>query len=246
MRFNLKNGRIFFRDRSLRNSLINEGYSVTGKKDFYLDPLEALYLVRERGAVLVYEGTELPSSELERILGVDRRKYAVYRDLRKRGYSIGPDLYLRRENVAVKIFSPRDKLDNVKLSDFLAAIVDDDLDCTYFMVKCVDVSGEFNGFDDYFGEGVGEFSDQEKKNLHDDLVKRGCRVKSGLKFGTEFIAYVKRDEVHSRYMVKILRSGMEWIEIAGLARVAHGVKKVLLLALPGPDFLYFSITWFRP
>ncbi|MFP3318685.1 MAG: hypothetical protein RXP98_05860 [Thermoplasmata archaeon] len=246
MIFSIKNGRISFKNRSIRNNLLNEGYNVMGKRDFYLDPIEAIFLMKEKGAKIVSDGKEMNPEDIENIFNVDKRYYAVYSDLRKRGYKINNLLYLEREGLNVYIFSPRDAVVPEELRDSIVAIVDDDLDCTYFKIKMEDIYGKFDGYDDYFIGGKGEFSDEYKKELHDDLVRRGCRVKSGLKFGTEFIAYTNREDVHSRYMVKIIRNGMEWIEVAGLSRVANGVKKTLLLATKNQNFKYYSVTWFRP
>lgn len=245
MIFTLRNGRVTFRERRLKDLLLNNGIEVRGENEYYIHPIEALYLMNEKGAKVRDCDRELSPDEISRIFKIDERVYAVYSDLRKRGYLLDSSLFIKKMGMGVKLLSPRDIVDSSSLENFIAAIVDDNLECTYFIVKEENIKGEFGGFDDYFIGGKRDFSDFEKAMLHRDLVERGCRVKSGLKFGTEFIAYVEKGETHSKYMVKILRSGMEWIEVAGLARVANGVKKTLILAVPEESFRYYSITWFR-
>ncbi len=241
----VKQGKITFMKKALRDSLLNDNFSVSGRREFSILPIEALYLMQEKNARVLMENEILDSKKFQDIFKINMKEYAVFLDLRRRGYQVNGNFEIKNPPLKVQIFYPSDIVSRDSLYDSIAAVVDDDLDCTYFLIKNEEIKGEFDHPDPYFPEGKGDFSDEEKRYLYFDLIDRKCKVKSGLKFGTEFIAYVKKEDVHSKYMIKILREGMEWIEVAGLARVANGVKKTLILAVKGEKFSYYSITWQR-
>jgi len=83
--------------------------------------------------------------------------------------------------------------------------------------------------------------------VYKDLRDRGLIVKSGFKYGTHFRVYENSMEEHSRYLVHLIPEKEEIQKISRAVRVAHGVRKTLLLAhnLNG-KIVYFSISWIRP
>ncbi len=83
--------------------------------------------------------------------------------------------------------------------------------------------------------------------VYRDLRNRGLIVKSGFKYGTHFRAYEKSMEEHSKYLVHVIPEKEEIQKISRAVRVAHGVRKSLILAYPGTeDILYFKFSWIRP
>ncbi len=95
----------------------------------------------------------------------------------------------------------------------------------------------------------------EKKNamedgvyrVYRDLRERGLIVKSGFKYGTHFRVYERSMEEHSKYLVHVIGEKEEIQKISRAVRVAHGVRKSLILAYPGnEDILYFKFSWIRP
>jgi tRNA-intron endonuclease len=83
--------------------------------------------------------------------------------------------------------------------------------------------------------------------VYRDLRDRGLIVKSGFKYGTHFRVYEKSIEEHSKYLVHILPEKEEMQKISRAVRVAHGVRKSLILAYPTKkDILYFKFSWIRP
>ncbi len=89
--------------------------------------------------------------------------------------------------------------------------------------------------------------DKEKYSVYKDLRNRGLIVKSGFKYGTHFRAYEKSMEEHSRYLVHVISGREEMQRISRATRVAHGVRKDLLLAYKSPEkIFYFLIKWIRP
>ena len=86
--------------------------------------------------------------------------------------------------------------------------------------------------------------------VYDDLRGRGIVVKTGFKYGSHFRAYEgDPDRVHARYLVHALPGGHRgaWPEVSRAVRLAHGVKKDLLLAAVGKDDVrYLSLERMRP
>lgn len=241
MKFILKSGNISIISKEDASKLRAQGYYVHGKYNF-IDPLEALFLIKEKNVKIFDGNNELGPEDIINRFKIDEKKFEAYRDLKLRGYNFS----IKDSNIILKngdifpflVFSPSDIAEFPSEKGFLA-IVDDDLDLTYFIFQSEDPYGKAT----YYKET--NFKDTDKKYLFEDLIKRKFKLNSGLKFGTEFIAYESDEDEHSKYMVKILRPGMQWIEIAGLARVAHGVRKKLLLARMHSRIEYFSIFWFR-
>lgn len=72
--------------------------------------------------------------------------------------------------------------------------------------------------------------------VYEDLKRRGLVPKTGYKFGTHFRAYERDpDDTHAPFLVHAVgeKEVLDWPTIARAVRLAHGVRKVLLLALPG-------------
>ena len=83
--------------------------------------------------------------------------------------------------------------------------------------------------------------------VYQDLRERGLIVKSGFKYGTHFRVYEKSMEEHSKYLVHVIPGREEIQKISRAVRVAHGVRKSLILAYPTKkDILYFKFSWIRP
>lgn len=71
--------------------------------------------------------------------------------------------------------------------------------------------------------------------LYRDLRRRGLVVKTGLKFGTHFRAYLGApEEEHAPFLVHAVPRdrALAWAEVAGFVRLAHGVRKRLFFAVP--------------
>lgn len=71
--------------------------------------------------------------------------------------------------------------------------------------------------------------------IYKDLRSKGILVKTGFKYGSHFRAYEGDPErTHARYLVHAVPEGYRsmWAEISRAVRLAHGVKKEILLARP--------------
>jgi tRNA-intron endonuclease len=84
-----------------------------------------------------------------------------------------------------------------------------------------------------------------------DLRQRGMVVKTGFKYGTHFRLYdADPDSSHARYLLHAVPKGFSggWPDISRAVRLAHGVRKEMLLARVGPgnDIVYMKLGRTRP
>ena len=85
--------------------------------------------------------------------------------------------------------------------------------------------------------------------VYRDLRSCGVVVKTGFKYGTHFRAYEGDPEkIHARYLVHSLPAGYRggWPEVSRAVRLAHGVKKHLVLASCGESIAYVHLERVRP
>ncbi len=85
--------------------------------------------------------------------------------------------------------------------------------------------------------------------VYEDLKERGIIVKTGFKYGSHFRGYEGDPEAHhARYLIHALPQDFKgmWPEISRAVRLAHGVRKEILLGRPGPDVEYIRIQRIRP
>lgn len=86
-----------------------------------------------------------------------------------------------------------------------------------------------------------------------DLRRRGYVVKTGLKYGAEFVVYergTKPGEDHSRWVVYPVheREHFGWHDFTAKNRVAHTTQKRLLIAIVDDEdaVTYYEARWMRP
>ena len=84
-----------------------------------------------------------------------------------------------------------------------------------------------------------------------DLRRRGLVVRTGFKYGTHFRLYDQDpDRSHARYLLHAVPKGYSggWPEVSRAVRLAHGVRKEMLLARVGPenDIVYLKLGRTRP
>lgn len=89
--------------------------------------------------------------------------------------------------------------------------------------------------------------------VYKDLRTRGYIVKTGFKYGSDYRIYERGSspgDGHSNYIVKILseEQQIKVRDFSSYVRVAHGVRKNLLLAVVDDeyDITYYDIEWTRP
>jgi len=85
-----------------------------------------------------------------------------------------------------------------------------------------------------------------------DLIKKNFIVKSGLKYGSHFRIYLKKDyenKEHSKYLVIVLNSfeNIKTNFLISLFRISHSVKKRVILSFVDSegDIIYYECKWLR-
>ncbi len=246
MKIFLENGKFFIKDRKDISKLINEEFNI--KNNGMIDKIDVLFLHEYRNADVYEKNEKLKKENILKFFNEeDIRNYKIYSDLRNRGYVIKIDypwLIKNKETGEFQkfyIFLAKDNFNPwlFKKRNGIVAVVDPMLEINYYTFFFEEPKGEFN--ENYENLNLDEF----EMKIIEDLRKRGCAIKSGLKYGTEFIVYVKRDEKHSRYMLKIYLERMIWLDITALVRVSHGVKKILLIAFNENGIKYLGFRWLR-
>jgi tRNA-intron endonuclease, archaea type len=84
-----------------------------------------------------------------------------------------------------------------------------------------------------------------------DLRHLGLLPKTGFKYGSDFRVYDRESgSPHARFLVHAVPSShaSSWSELARAVRLAHGVRKRLVLALVSPNqsVQYLHVSWARP
>jgi tRNA-intron endonuclease len=86
-----------------------------------------------------------------------------------------------------------------------------------------------------------------------DLRKKGYILKTALKFGADFRVYskgIKPGEDHARWVLFCVKESdmLNWHDFAAKNRIAHSVKKNLLIAIVDEesDVSYYEVGWLRP
>ena len=84
-----------------------------------------------------------------------------------------------------------------------------------------------------------------------DLRRRGMVVRTGFKYGTHFRLFdTDPERSHARFLLHAVPKGFSssWPEVSRAVRLAHGVKKEMLLARVGPkdDIVYLKLGRTRP
>ena len=89
--------------------------------------------------------------------------------------------------------------------------------------------------------------------VYEDLRTRGYIVKTGFKYGSDYRIYDRGKspgDGHSSSIVKILSEEQSMLvrDFSSYVRVAHGVRKTLLLAVVDDeyDITYYNVEWTRP
>jgi len=105
----------------------------------------------------------------------------------------------------------------------------------------------------YIRNIIKENSGYAKYLVYRDLKDRGYIIKTGFKYGSEFRLYERGKlpgDGHSDYLVKIIHENYDIhaLDFASYVRVAHGVKKTLLLAVVDDeeDITYYWVEWTKP
>ena len=80
------------------------------------------------------------------------------------------------------------------------------------------------------GMGAGSMAKEELLDrVFADMVSRGCIVKTGFKYGSNFRVYSRSIEDHAEMLLSVFDTD-EWFKISRAVRVAHAVRKKMVFA----------------
>ena len=234
-------------DKKIAAQIYNKGNTGTPQSggDLLLTDYEALYS-NDRKDILLSDD-EVDEFKKDNLI------YLTYRDLKERGLVVksgeeGLRLYDRNSSTKtaasalVHSYYFHDSIDFTKVIKELETglerrtqigIVDNEGDVVYYIANLVE---------------------WPKTKLKDDLVNinkdpkmkmlvdLGYQIHSGLKFGTHYRVYNYESE-HAPWLIHITEKNHNWLDIARMIRVGHGVNKIIVLAY---EKNWISLKWTKP
>tara|TARA_B000000475_G_C15934763_1_gene422268 strand:- start:185 stop:895 length:711 start_codon:yes stop_codon:yes gene_type:complete len=234
-------------DKKIAAQIYNKGNTGTPQSggDLLLTDYEALYS-NDRKDILLSDD-EVDEFKKDNLI------YLTYRDLKERGLVVksgeeGLRLYDRNTSTkaaasaVVHSYYFHDSIDFTKVIKELETglerrtqigIVDNEGDVVYYIANLVE---------------------WPKTKLKDDLVNinkdpkmkmlvdLGYQIHSGLKFGTHYRVYNYESE-HAPWLIHITEKNHNWLDIARMIRVGHGVNKIIVLAY---EKNWISLKWTKP
>ena len=197
-----------------------------------LTDYEALYS-NDRNDILL---SEKEVNELKK----DNLTYLTYRDLKERGLVVKSDeegLRLYDRNISTKTAASaivhsyyfHDCINFTRVIKELETgldrraqigIVDNEGDVVYYIANLVKWPKT------KLKDNLVNINDDPKMK---ELVDLGYQIHSGLKFGTHYRVYNYESE-HAPWLIHITEKNHNWLDIARMIRVGHGVNKIIVLA----------------
>ena len=227
--------------------IYNKGNTGTPQSggNLLLTSYEALYSNFRKDIML----TDNDVKELEG----DKLDYYTYRDLKERGVVVKSDekgLRLYDRNISTKgaasaivyTYNFQYKIDFSKVIRELEenferrtqiGIVDNEGDVVYYVANLVKWPKT------KLKDNVENINEDPKMK---ELVDLGYQIHSGLKFGTHYRVYNYESE-HAPWLIHITQKSHNWLDIARMIRVGHGVNKIIVLAY---EKYWISLKWTKP
>ena len=210
-----------------------------------LTDYEALYS-NDRNDILL---SEKEVNELKK----DNLTYLTYRDLKERGLVVKSDkegLRLYDRNISTKTAASaivhsyyfHDSINFTRVIKELdtgldrraqIGIVDNEGDVVYYIANLVKWPKT------KLKDNLVNINDDPKMK---ELVDLGYQIHSGLKFGTHYRVYNYESE-HAPWLIHITEKNHNWLDIARMIRVGHGVNKIIVLAY---EKYWISLKWTKP
>ena len=179
--------------------------------------------------------------------------YIVYKDLKERGLVVKVDeLGLRvfdrkteTKGQASAIVLPKNFDDKIDFTNIFIelekgldrrvqiGIIDSDKDVVYYVIKNTEWPNT-------------KIKENQESTITDanvkELLDKGYQINSGLKFGTHYRVY-NYESKHAPWLIHVVKEGINWLDIARMVRVGHGVNKIIVLSYKKK---WLSIEWIKP
>lgn len=114
---------------------------------------------------------------------------------------------------------------------------DNELDVESFMTRAKGLSSRF----------------WTKYSIYSDIRKKGYITKTAFKYGADFRVYERGEEPgkeHAKWILYCVRENenFNWKNFAGMMRVAHSVRKDLMIGILDNegDVTYYTVNWEKP
>ena len=112
-------------------------------------------------------------------------------------------------------------------------IIDSDKDVVYYVIKNTEWPNT-------------KIKENQESTITDanvkELLDKGYQINSGLKFGTHYRVY-NYESKHAPWLIHVVKEGINWLDIARMVRVGHGVNKIIVLSYKKK---WLSIEWIKP
>ena len=234
-------------DKKIAAQIYNKGNTGTPQSggDLLLTDYEALYS-NDRKDILLSDD-EVDEFKKDNLI------YLTYRDLKERGLVVksgeeGLRLYDRNTSTktaasaVVHSYYFHDSIDFTKVIKELETglerrtqigIVDNEGDVVYYIANLVEWPKT------KLKDDLVNINEDPKMKM---LVDLGYQIHSGLKFGTHYRVYNYESE-HAPWLIHITEKNHNWLDIARMIRVGHGVNKIIVLAY---EKNWISLKWTKP
>ena len=234
-------------DKKIAAQIYNKGNTGTPQSggDLLLTDYEALYS-NDRKDILLSDD-EVDEFKKDNLI------YLTYRDLKERGLVVksgeeGLRLYDRNTSTktaasaVVHSYYFHDSIDFTKVIKELETglerrtqigIVDNEGDVVYYIANLVEWPKT------KLKDDLVNINEDPKMKM---LVDLGYQIHSGLKFGTHYRVYNYESE-HAPWLIHITQENHNWLDIARMIRVGHGVNKIIVLAY---EDYWISLKWTKP
>ncbi len=235
--------RILIEDVADASTLRNKGF--VGKnigQKLSLDLVTSLDLIK-RKKIEVSKGTRSISTELiEASLSIEEKKTAIaFHFLKMKGKKpVIRDRMLTSVGTRVLVFQNGEHIDftSIKGKSSLLAVVDEEGNCLLYSIRKITIGRKLRR--------NGKNSPSKPYNLRELLDKKGVRVASGLKFGSEFRLY-DGNSSHAKYLM-MKGNGPLVMDLVARVRIAQSVRKTFVQAAydeKRKGFNFFEIAWLR-
>ena len=234
-------------DKKIAAQIYNKGNTGTPQSggDLLLTDYEALYS-NDRKDILLSDD-EVDEFKKDNLI------YLTYRDLKERGLVVksgeeGLRLYDRNTSTktaasaVVHSYYFHDSINFTRVIKELdtgldrraqIGIVDNEGDVVYYIANLVKWPKT------KLKDNLVNINDDPKMK---ELVDLGYQIHSGLKFGTHYRVYNYESE-HAPWLIHITEKNHNWLDIARMIRVGHGVNKIIVLAY---EKYWISLKWTKP
>lgn len=239
----LRGRRILIEGAADASTLRNKGFlgRNVGEK-LSLDLVTSFVLLLRKKIEVRLHDDSLSVGQIEEIMSEEERKMAIAFDFLKvkgmRPLIRNGKLYALEKNVIVHRDDEFVYFPIGRKRSFLLAITDAERNCIVYSINRLNLKGRTR-------KGI-DGGERDSRDSIDILQRRGMKVASGLKFGSEFRIY-EGSSKHARYLMTT-GNGLQARELVAKVRIAQSVRKTYIQAVVDSrteEYVFFEVKWIR-